>query len=453
MRKRYLIEKVNTKDHLYLPREFRQHSDISKLSFGSFETNVHVVIRQTDENIIRISTNVYDALKIPQFEVPLHAFLTDDTIHLGPLVGIFTAGFTSFPVRPIGDRSLFFSKLLATKKLVGALPFVFGEQHIDWETGTITGYFFDNHQWTTTTVPFPNVVYDRLPNRKTENLPALRIVKERLQKEYLIPWYNPGFFNKLHVHDALSQNEKIKHYLPETKPFTSITTLKTMLEKYRHVYVKPINGSLGYGVYQIMYNEKENNYFCRFRDRDGKNRLIKFRSFPTLVSEFFKENQLKHFIIQQGILLLNHEHRPVDFRIHTNKDENGTWQITAMAAKVAGPGSATTHLKSGGEVKTIEEIFSPEERKEAIQKLTDAAMALSEAIENELEGIIAEIGFDIGIDQHGNVWIFEANSKPGRSIFLHPQLKNFDVLSRKLSLAFSVYLTEKTIVTPDEIYL
>ncbi|MDQ7860140.1 hypothetical protein RCO48_01045 [Peribacillus frigoritolerans] len=41
--------------------------------------------------------------------------------------------------------------------------------------------------------------------------------------------------------------------------------------------------------------------------------------------------------------------------------------------------------------------------------------------------------------------MFEANSKPGRSIFSHPKLKDFELLTRKLSLDYAIYLTEQTI--------
>ena len=69
-----------------------------------------------------------------------------------------------------------------------------------------------------------------------------------------------------------------------------------------------------------------------------------------------------------------------------------------------------------------------------------------------MEGIIGEIGFDLGIDRNGSVWLFEANSKPGRSIFSNPQLKEYDQLTRKLSLAFAIYLTERAISQPEEIF-
>ena len=160
----------------------------------------------------------------------------------------------------------------------------------------------------------------------------------------------------------------------------------------------------------------------------------------------FRNRTLDNLIVQQGIPLIRFEKRPVDFRVHSNKDSQGNWQVTAIAAKVAGSGSVTTHIKNGGSVKTLRELFDDHKRAEEIeQKLTTAAITLSKSIENHLDGIIAEIGFDFGLDKHDQVWMFEANSKPGRSIFSHPKLKEFELLTRKLSLDYAIYLAEQSI--------
>jgi hypothetical protein len=225
-----------------------------------------------------------------------------------------------------------------------------------------------------------------------------------------------------------------------------------MLSRYNHVYIKPINGSLGLGIHQIIYDKHLDHYFCRYQDADGINRLRKFSSLEGLVRHVFAKKNLESLLVQQGINLLKAEKRSIDFRIHSNKDDKGDWQITAIAAKIAGPGSVTTHVRNGGEIKTLKEIFSENECREYTEKLTEAALLLSQALERNMEGIIGEIGFDLGIDQNGNVWMFEANSKPGRSIFSHPDLKDFDLLTRQLSIAFAIFLTEQSILYPEEIF-
>lgn len=453
MRKQYHIEILESASQaVYIPNELNLHTHLTKLAFGAHSVDAAFRLHKTKKNSIIFSKDVAEALKFPDLNIPLHAFINNETLYLGPLVGIFTSGFTSFPMRPVGERTMFFAKLLSVKKTVGAIPFLFGEQHINWEHGTIQGLFYQEDGWETHEIPFPNVVYDRLPNRRSERKNELKAVRDRLQKEYLIPWYNPGFFNKLDVYERLQNEEIVSKYLPETHAFSSYSVMERMLSDYGHVFIKPNNGSLGLGIHQIIYDKTQGDYYCRYRDRD-ENRLRKYSSLESLMHHVFAGRNLSRMIVQQGIHLLRTDQRPIDFRIHTNKDENGEWKITAMAAKVAGPGSVTTHIKSGGVIKTIDEVITvPEEKEEALGKLTAAALDISRALEQNMEGIIGEIGFDFGLDRKGNVWLFEANSKPGRSIFKHPQLREFELLTRKLSLSFAVFLTETSITKPEEIF-
>jgi hypothetical protein len=452
MRKRYIIEIAATsKLIVYCPQELLKDKVINKIAFGSKAIEVECKPLPKKTNSIVISKEIQKQLFFPNFAIKLHVFVDQQVLHIGPLVGIFTAGFTPFPHRPIGDRTNFFSKLLSVKTNVGAIPFIFGEQHINFEQGTIFGYFYHDHNWQTLEVPFPHVIYDRLPNRKSERNPKLVQVKEKLQRDYLIPWYNPGFFSKLDIYERLQQEYSVSIYLPETHPFTSFSLIEDMLSKYGHIYLKPINGSLGLGIHQILYDKFQDEYYCRYQDRTGVNRLRKFSSIEGLFQTVFTNRNLANMIVQQGIHLLRHEQRPIDFRIHTNKDDNGVWHVTAIAAKIAGRGSVTTHKRSGGEIKTLAEIFQEEECKLYTKKLENAALLLSNSIANNMEGIIAEIGFDLGIDKNGEVWLFEANSKPGRSIFTHPELKDFDQLTCKLSMAFAVFLTEQSILNPEDV--
>lgn len=159
----------------------------------------------------------------------------------------------------------------------------------------------------------------------------------------------------------------------------------------------------------------------------------------------FPTKKLNSYIIQQGIRLIEINGRKVDFRVHTNKNEEGNWQVSAIAAKIAEKTSVTTHIHSGGTVKTIEEIFPDQSvRGHILRQLCDAALTLSRCLEEQLQMNIGEIGFDLGIDRQHRIWMFEANSKPGRSIFTHPKLKQYDELTAMLSLAYAVYLSKKT---------
>jgi hypothetical protein len=454
MRKRYPIEIIHhSKQIVFIPNDIPNGNNISKIAFGNKVLDVTCAPHPKGRNVIVMSNDVQKDLSMPDLSIPIHVFIDQQTLFIGPLIGILTSGFTPYPMRPIGERSMFFAKLLSVNKMVGVLPFVFGEEHIDWDTGLINGYFFEDAGWKTLKVPFPNVVYDRLPNRRTERKSELRSLKARMQADYLIPWYNPGFFSKLDVFERLQQDERAAEFLPETHQFSSFSVIERMLSNYGNVYVKPSNGSLGLGIHQILFDKHTGDYYCRYRDNDGSNKLTKFDTLEKLMKKVFYKRNLTHMIVQQGISLLRSDKRLIDFRVHTNKDEYGEWQVAAIAAKIAGQGSVTTHVNNGGIVKSLDELFENREERELFEnKLSQTALILSSILEKNMEGIIGEIGFDLGIDKTGKVWLFEANSKPGRSIFKHPKLKNFDLLTRKLSLSFGIFLAEKAITAPEDIF-
>ncbi|CAH0221518.1 Endospore coat-associated protein YheD [Peribacillus sp. Bi96] len=447
MRKTYPAEIAASPGNvLFYPSELGDLAEIELIYFGQHSCPATVKQNPAINQSIVLSESLAESLKFDHTDIPLHLFIYGKSIHIGPLVGIFSSGFTGLSNKPLGERSDFFSKLLSLSKTTGCIPFVFGENVINWDEETIKGYVFENDNWQIDEFPFPNVIYDRLPNRLTENRDGPKEVKQKFQKEYTIPWYNPGFFNKWDVNERLCADDRALPYLPETYPFQSISVIETLLSHYRQVYIKPIHGSLGLGIHQILYDKHDDVYYCRYTNEAKENKLQKFSTLESIVKHIFHDRPLENLIVQQGIPLIRSEKRPVDFRVHTNKDSNGIWQVTAIAAKIAGTGSVTTHIKSGGVIKTIAELFGDDaEAKEVERKLSEAALVLSDSIEKHMDGIIAEIGFDFGLDKKGQVWMFEANSKPGRSIFSHPKLKDFELLTRKLSLDYAIYLTEQTI--------
>lgn len=447
MQKVFPIEISNHKDDiLFYPATLHELKEIDLVYFGRHSCPAIIKKNPSTKQTIVLSENLANSLCFHETKIPLHLFVYKKGIHIGPLVGIFSSGFTQTSNKPLGERSDFFAKLLSLNTLTGCIPFIFGEQYIDWDNETIRGHVFIENKWKTIDFPFPDVIYDRLPNRKIENESESKEVKRKFQEQYTIPWYNPGFFNKWDVYERLNEDELAIAFLPETYPLSSFSVIEHLLSKYRQAFIKPIHGSLGLGIHQIRYDKHENMYYCHYKNAEHQNKLQRFSSLETMMNYVFQNRPLDNLIVQQGISLIRFEKRPVDFRVHTNKDGQGNWQVTAIAAKVAGAGSVTTHIKNGGIVKTLQELFNDNVKAADVeQKLTTAAITLSKSIENHLDGIIAEIGFDLGLDKHGQVWMFEANSKPGRSIFSHPKLKSFELLTRKLSLDYAIFLAEQSI--------
>jgi hypothetical protein len=424
--------------------------EITQVIFGTACSPCHVEYKEIG-NSIEISVDLAKHLKLSGGKTKL--IFHRNAVYLGPLIGIFTAGFTDSILRPVGDRSLFFAKYLTAQKSMGMFVFVFGAHLIEWESGSVNGYIFDDDGWRQIEVPLPNAVYDRLPNRRMEEHPDLKLVKNRLSAEYGIPWFNPGFFDKWIIHQLLLPQAETSRYLPDTKLAPTMADIEEMLQFYKSVYLKPRNGSMGLGVFQLIFSPGENIYYSRYRSKDEDNILRKYKTLDLFFKHSFGNRVLEDYLLQERVKLLRINGQQVDFRVHTNKDAAGIWNVTAIAAKIAGKGSVTTHLDNGGMVKTLKELFENEaERHFVFHSLSSAATMISETIDREIKGFIGEIGFDLGIDSDKKVWLFEANSKPGRSIFSHPLLKEADLLSRQLSLQYATYLTRKTILEPETLY-
>lgn len=437
-----IVTHRQSKDLVCVPEVLTSTRNIEYIAFGQKKYPCQLVTMNTLHKVISISEQLKEMLCIP-FEGNIEPIIIGDTLQLGPLIGIFTAGFTESLLRPIGDRSFMFANLMAENNPQNSFIFIFGMHGIDWETETIQGYFFTEKRWVKEVVPFPTVIYNRLPNRKIEEHKLIKQVRNRLETEYKIPWFNPGFFNKWDLYVKLKNEGLVNTYLPATEKFQNLDTIEHLLSQHQFVYVKPENGSLGSRVIVIRYHREEEIYYCRYRE-DGVNKLQKFSSLNVLMNRVFRKSKLHDLIVQQGISLVRYEHQPVDFRVHTNKDAHGKWHVTVIAAKVAGKGSTTTHLNNGGRVKTLGEIFESDKAKRIHDKLSVAALRISEVLDKQLEGHIGEIGFDLGIDKNETVWLFEANSKPGRSIFTNPNFREQDKTIKKLFLEYATHLSKQS---------
>ena len=104
-----------------------------------------------------------------------------------------------------------------------------------------------------------------------------------------------------------------------------------------------------------------------------------------------------------------------------------TTMITGIGLEAAGTavrrgksGNVTSNLHGGG---TAEELlpflikeFGQEKSLQIHCTLLEIATQIPAILEQH-HGRLAELGIDLGIDSSGDVWILEANSKPGRSAF------------------------------------
>ncbi len=155
MLKTFKIERFQENENLiYLPVSFNLVMQPKMALLGTARQSITCKHHPNGRNVIGISSNLAEQLHLPPKVEALSLFIQEDCLYLGVLIGIFTSGFTTFPLSPIGERSYFFRKLLSVQSSLGVIPFIFGEQHIDWENGLVKGFFHFGEGWETATFPF-----------------------------------------------------------------------------------------------------------------------------------------------------------------------------------------------------------------------------------------------------------------------------------------------------------
>lgn len=422
------------------PALYRNH--IEKVSFSS--KNMPCQCAETAEDVGSLSEDLWETLHIP-FPINIHTFAEGDTLHLYPLIGIMTTSYMEGSMRPFGKRTEEFRKLLKFAEHQGGLAFLFTPDQVDWENGLITGVFYKDSKWTECDVPFPHVIYDRIPTRRAEKLTKVKAVKNRLMNDYAIPWFNPGFFNKWEIHQLLSNHPVSMQYLPKTYDF-EYNTLRKGLDLFKTIYVKPKNSSHGIGIKRI--EKTTDGYICQ-ENTIEKTEENRYASLEDLINHEFSESHPNHYLLQQGLKLPTYHDRPFDFRVHTNKDGNGEWQISAAAVKVAGTNRLTTHTAYGGDIKTLKSIYGETDCTGHLNVLKDIAVTLSEVIDQQIDGLVGELGLDLVIDVDGRVWLLEANAKPGPIIFSLPAIRKQQWLVYRYWFDYCTYLAKLGIQKPD----
>lgn len=90
----------------------------------------------------------------------------------------------------------------------------------------------------------------------------------------------------------------------------------------------------------------------------------------------------------------------------------------------------------------LSRVFGSHHGDTVLEKAKAVAIRLANSIERNYSRPLGELGFDLGIDKDERIWMFEANAKPGRSIFKHPSLKSQGKASLKNLIDHCMYLSQ-----------
>ncbi|GAA4711948.1 YheC/YheD family protein [Brevibacillus fulvus] len=330
-------------------------------------------------------------------------------LRIGPLMGILTVGEgSSF----YGNRENFRDIIQYGSKL-GALVYVFTPNGIDWEEKQVRGFLYDEKQrlWIEATLPFPQVVYNRIPSRKWEQKPEVNKTLEQIAKLQHVTLFNLRFFNKLQLFQILVKAPHVAKFLPETKSLDSYENFEAFCSRHASVYLKPVLGKAGEGIMRLDRFQKR----WRLRQVHQQESVTRYFFNLRTVWRYIKQQiRSKQYLIQEGITLAKYRGRPFDIRVLVQKNGAGEWGVTGVGIRRAGARSITTHVPRGGSMQSTTKVLRTlfgSEKEQLLRQIHQTALEIANALNEQIPSL-AEMSMDLGLTRDGQLWFFEANAKP-----------------------------------------
>ncbi|MFO7262763.1 MAG: YheC/YheD family protein [Bacillota bacterium] len=383
------------------------------LAFGQRQTKVHIAASHHHKQLVLVDAATAQQLCLEDgYQLNLRYDPKINTLTLGPLFCILIDPVDSPTVGLLRPMLPFLKTVTRYGQKRGILVFVASPLGVKPEQHQISGWHLRHQTWKAGEFPLPDVCYNRISSRTIEQAQETQAILQYLDRS--CHFFNKQFLNKWQVHQILSRSEAMRHVLPETRLYETLADLKDMVQKYRILYLKPANGSLGRGIIRLV--RQSDAIHCQYATVSA---IVhkKITSSRQLLQFFQPRLSRQPYLIQEGLKLASFQGRPVDFRILTQKDGNNQWRVTSMVARAAQNNTVVTNVARGGDiynVKTVLPYMTHHSVQYAQQRLRQLAIAVARELEAQLDGTYAEFGIDVAMDIYDNLWLLEVNAKPSK---------------------------------------
>lgn len=339
----------------------------------------------------------------------------------GPVVAILTVRQGSNAKQPFAAQTSMLAGFIRYGRELGMSVYVVTPEGIGRER-RLAGWRFDGKRWRQRSFQVPDVVYDRVPGRRVERTKAVQNAKAFLRKLPNTSYFGMDFFDKWQVHEAWADDQRVADHIPKTVDYRGAESIQSMLRDHPTVYVKPRSSSLGLGIVRITGSEA-GPWRLSWRDPHGKRHdlTISDRHHFSRTIRLFTRG--RPYLVQQGIQMIPYRGRLFDIRAAVQRNLQGEWQVTAIGIRLGFAKSIVTNMAAGAVARPLKPIVEEVSRSlgssadELIAELNEVALEAAEALGDTFGSTLGEVGLDLAIDRDGHVWLFEANSKPLRTIF------------------------------------
>ncbi|MDG0811012.1 YheC/YheD family protein [Cohnella rhizosphaerae] len=218
--------------------------------------------------------------------------------------------------------------------------------------------------------------------------------------------------------EAMLASSELRGLVPDTRPFNR-DAVRSMLDEYGMIYVKPVNGTFGKGVIRLGKSTGSDDAYTL----QAGEKQLSYPNFDGMFDALLKVKRPRPYLSQQGIELLKHEGRRFDFRVMVQMNPSGQWETTGIIGRLAHPRKIVTNYHAGGTPLPMETLMTTHlEKAERTSRsyrmeLSKLGVDVASSLGRRFPGL-KEIGIDVAVDVDLKPWILEVNTMPDPYIFL-----------------------------------
>ena len=258
-----------------------------------------------------------------------------------------------------GNRNNF-ADLIRTGQSMGFLVYVLTASNLLFQRKMLQGYVYHTElkKWQRQPMPFPDIIYNRIPHREDEMRPHVRQKINACRKHTRVILFNPYFFNKWDLFEWLRRSRTTQPFIPTTRRLMSVSSLNQLMRKHPYLYLKPVSGKAGKGIMTVRLHGGKNLPYRLKIQENRSSSTYNCSTLQKLWARIQKERGSEAYIAQQGIQLASVNERRFDLRALVQKNRRGYWELTGLGARLAGESSITTHVPRGGRIEDPEKLLT-----------------------------------------------------------------------------------------------
>lgn len=355
-------------------------------------------------------------------------------IRMGPVFGVYTLQFPGD--KPFGPQTALFRDVAILCRRYGALCVILTPGSLDPVAMCVNGYrMTETGVWRRERLPWPDYVWRRVTVRP----PALESVLQEDERCCAALSLNGALLRaeseKWRLYQELREDPALQTHLPRTQLVGGADDIRSALESYQDMYVKPTRGTQGQRIVRVR---QEGKTLYQQPVRGKSVRLGAGDRAAAALHRYWTARLQRdpgRYIAQETVDVMRVKSgNPFDVRFLIQAVPDAEPACTATVIKVGDGEAITTNLHTGGQA-CLPETLGPHLNKrdlalfrEGLQAGANLAQTAFVTLAKRRPGLV-ELGADVAIDRKGQPWLLEVNPCPGRRM-----LRDVDPGLRHLSL-------------------